>query len=284
MNKIFVGALSASILVLGGAYYQFEYMPEVDPDFRNAPVTGMSKSKVTGKLPFTTQIANPAGISYNFDDNTYLVSTDDRVFAEVAADFTQVLSSFVINNKPYGTGDTEGVTYLGNGKAAAVGENGVVVLLSKAQPDLWVETSRFEIDGFNQSTQLGSAAYDPSTNTLYTAQKKASNKVLYAINLETQAVVITPLTLGAGIAQKPNGDWSDFYVAGLDFNKGKLHAVSEAFSSVITMDLNGVITAITGIEGLSESAGITHNTKGYVLIGDAEGYLPDPPIYFIEAL
>ena len=284
MKKIVTSALVGSVLILGGAYYNFEYMPEVDPDYRNAPVTGMELSKVVSTLPLTSQVANPAGISYNYDDNTYLVSTDDRVFAEVAADFNQVLSSIVIENKPHGIGDTEGVVYLGNGKAATVGENGAVILLSKQQSNAWKETDRYLIKGFKSGTQLGSAAYNSATNILYTAQKKSTNKVLYAIDLETRTVEIKELVLGDALKEKPNQDWSNFYIAGLDFNEGKLQAVSEAFSSILTIEVDGIVSAITGIEGLNESSGITHNQDGYVLIGDAEGYLPDPPIYLIKEL
>jgi len=277
-------ASGITLVLLGGAYYNFEYMPEVDPDYNNSPVTGMSYSGVSNQQPFTTQIANPAGISYNYDDNTYLVSTDDRVFAEVADNFTEVLSSIVINNKPHSIGDTEGVAYLGGGKAAAIGENGAVILLTKQSSGQWLETERFTIDGFKESSQLGSAAYNPATNILYTAQKKSTDKVLYAINLTSHKVEISPLVLGSGLKQKVGRDWSNFYVAGLNFKDNQLHAVSEAYSSILSIELSGVVTKITGIENLSESAGITHNGSNYVLIGDAEGYLPDPPIYMIEEL
>ena len=284
MKKIKLKIIISFVLILISGIYYFEYMPEVDIDFNNAPVSGMKVSKINETKPLTTKIANPAGISYNYDDNTYLVSTDDRIFAEIEADFDQVLSSVIIVNKPHNIGDTEGVAYLGNGKAATVGENGVVILLSKKSSGQWHETQRFVIKGFNTSTQLGSAAYDKSTNTLYSAQKKAANKVLYAINLETHSVKISPLTLGIGLREKPGEDWSNFYIAGLDFNNGQLFGVSEAFSSILTIELNGVVSAITGIKGLNESSGITHNNQGYVLIGDAEGYLPDPPIYLLGDL
>jgi len=272
----------AMAVILAATYYYFEFVPEVDANPRNAPVEGMTSSAVIKKLPLTTKVSNPAGISFNYDTGTYLVSTDDQVFAEVSAAFDQVLFSMVIANSPLNLGDTEGVTYLGSGRAAVVGENGAVVLLTRDVKGQWSETERFAIQGFEEGTQLGSAAYSPDTGELFTAQKKGRDKVLYSIELESRAVKVTPLKLASTLAEKTERSWAEFYIAGLHFKDGELKAVSEAFSALLTIEPNGLVTAISGVTGLQESAGITFSNGHYYLIGDAEGYLPDPPIYILD--
>ena len=229
----------ALAVILAATYYYFEYVPEVDANPRHAPVAGMTSSSVIKKLPLTTKVANPAGISFNYDTGNYLVSTDDQLFSEVSAGFDQVLFSMDIANSPLNLGDTEGVTYLGSGRAAVVGENGAVVLLARDDKGQWSETERFAIDGFKPGTQLGSAAYSPDTGELFTAQKKGRDKVLYAIDLKTRAVQVTPLRLAANLKEKADRSWSEFYIAGLHFKQGELKAVSEAFSALLTIQPHG---------------------------------------------
>jgi uncharacterized protein YjiK len=275
-------SLLALVLGLAGGYYYIQYVPEVDPNYDNAPVTGVKVKAIEQLLPLSPLIKNPAGISYNEKTNTFLVSTDDRVFAEISADFSRVLFSTTISNSPLSIGDTEGVSYLGQGKVALTGENGVVIILVRRGAINWIEIERFAIKGFNKSTQLGSAAYDASTQTLYTAQKKGVKKMLYAIDLATRETTVIELTLASNLVQKSNRHWDEFTIAGLTFDKGKLYAISEAFSAMLTIELNGTITEVTGLAGIQESAGVTVKDNQFYFIGDAENYLPEPPIYILN--
>ncbi len=275
-------SMLALFIGLGAGYYYLQYVPEVDSNYHNAPVTGVSVKPIEQILPFTPLIKNPAGISYVKETDTFLVSTDDRVFSEVSADFKRVLFTTTLTNSPLSIGDTEGVTYLGKGKAALIGENGVVILVARSGKINWLETERFSIEGFNTNTQLGSAAYDAVNQIIYTAQKKGEAKVLYAIDIANRSVSVTDLKLADKFIEKSNRSWDEFYIAGLTFNKGKLYAISEAFSAMLTIDTDGTVSAITGLAGIQESAGITLKENKFYFIGDAENYLPEPPVYVLK--
>lgn len=262
-----------------GFYIYWQYIPEVDSQPSSAPVHLINMTSGQSKA-LTTQIKNPAGISYLYDSDTFLISTDNRVVAEITSDFATVLSSMTVSTMPQKIGDTEGVTYLGNGEAAVIGENGVVVILKRAEGN-WIEMDRFPISVFKAGTQLGSAAFDPGTRTLFSAQKKGG-KVLYKIDIDSRHAEVIPMKLDTKFQEKKNRTWKEFYVAGLQFYEGKLYGVSESFSSVLTITTSGFVENITGVANINESSGITVRDGVFILVGDAENYLPIPPIYIID--
>ena len=276
--KLAAGLLSIIAAGLIG-FAIWDRIPEVDADPKNAPVMA-GRMAETETLPLSRDVANPAGIAFMQDSGTYLVSTDDRVFIELSSDFSSIISSLTISNNPYAIGDTEGVAYLGDGRAAVVGENGAVVVLERAGAN-WRETERFPIAGFKLGTQLGSAAYDPATGTVYTAQKKGK-KLLYRIDLESGAANVVQMTLDPQLKELPGRNWQEFTIAGLLFHKQRLYAISEAFTSILVINPEGVVEDIIGLSGANESSGVTIRDDLITLIGDAESYLPDPPIYIVE--
>lgn len=271
-----LGLISLSAV---GAFIIYDRIPEVDPVPANGPIAALQMKEGSSTV-FGAAIRNPAGITWLADSGTYLVSTDDRVLAEVSADYGTAFSQMTLPASPFGTGDTEGVAYLGDDRAAVIGERGVVILIQRSGT-VWEETDRFTIKRLIAGTQLGSAAFDPSTNTLFTAQKKG-NKILYRINLETRETEVIEMTLSPELKVKENRKWSEFTIAGLGFVDGFLLANSEAFSSVLTIQTSGEVTNIHGINNINEAAGITVRGDRVVLIGDAESYLPTPPIYQID--
>jgi uncharacterized protein YjiK len=272
-------ATVAAISVGGfGGYTIYDRIPEVDPVPTNGPLSALPMLDGSS-TPFGAAVRNPAGITWMADSETYLVSTDDRVIAEVSADFGTVISQMTLPSAPLGTGDTEGVAYLGNNRAAAIGERGVVIILDRSATG-WKESERFAIKGMVAGTQLGSGAYDPQTNTLFTAQK-SGEKRLYRINLDTQDTDVIDMTLASDLAVAAGRDWSEFTIAGLGFVDGQLLANSEAFSSVLTIQPSGEVSAVHGISNINEAAGLTIRDDQIVLVGGAESYLPIPPIYFV---
>lgn len=277
MNRIKTAAITAAVAVTAfGAYTVYDRIPEVDPAPANAPIANLQILQGSSTA-FDAAVRNPAGITWMADSATYLVSTDNRVVAEVSADYSTVLSELKVASYPIGTGDTEGVAYLGNGRAAAIGERGVVVLLERTNTG-WAETDRFAIDGMIAGTQLGSAAYDPASNTLFTAQK-TGEKRLYAIDLASRTVDVIDMALSPDVEVAAGRDWTEFTIAGMAFDDGHLLANSEAFSSVLTIQTSGVVTDVHGIDNINEASGLTVRGEQIVLMGDAESYLPKPPIY-----
>lgn len=278
VRKLTIGGMFGLGLLLMG-YLILERIPEVDSDPANAPIEKMAMTVVT-QLPLTTAVSNPAGIVFLPDTNTYLVSTDDRAVIELSADFAEVISSVTLPNAPLAIGDTEGVTYLGDGHAAILGENGVVVLMKRDGAG-WKETDRYPIRGFKIGTQTGSATFNPGTRTIYTAQKKGE-KVLYKIDAKSRTVTATPMKLGSSVKERSARAWQEFTISGIQFYKGRIYAISEAYSSLLVVNLEGIVEEVIGLTGGNESSGVTVRDGVLVLIGDAESYLPDPPIYLVH--
>lgn len=262
-----------------GAIIADDYIPKEDPNPANGPLLSIQLLEGRSTV-FEAAVLNPAGITWMSDSGTYLISTDDRLLAEVSGELSTVLSQMIIPNRPLGIGDTEGVAYLGNGRAAVIGECGVVIIIQRNDSG-WAEVERFNIKGMVAGTQLGSAAYDPESNALYTAQKKG-NKKLYRIDLATRETEIFDMFLSPDLSVADGRNWHEFTIAGLDFSDGMLTANSEAFSSILRFQTDGRVTAVYGVTGINEASGLTFRDKKLVLIGDAENYLPDPPVYLIE--
>lgn len=276
--RLMLYAGSAGFFAVGGLLI-WDRIPEVDPDPANGPVANIGFVSASQR-PLTTEVRNPAGIAYVSDSQTYLVSTDDREFMEITSDFSKVISSMTLPVSPNSIGDTEGVAYLGNGEAVAIAENGVVVVLARHN-DGWAEEIRFPIVGFEVGSLLGSATYDPTERILYTAQK-TGGKRLYRIDLSEQTSTVVEMRLASHLSEKSERSWSEFTVAGLQFADGHLYGISEAFSSLLTISTAGTVEAIHGLKNINESSGITIRDGVLTLIGDAEGYLPDPPVYLFN--
>lgn len=267
-----------------GAVIIIDRIPEVDPNPANGPISNITILNST-LAPLTTLVKDPAGIVFLQDTNTYLVSTDNREILEISNNFSSVISKITLPNAPLSIGDTEGITYLGNGKAAVAGENGVIILLERIN-NIWQEQERFAITNFVASTQLGSLTYDAATQTLYTAQKK-KQKRLYSIHLPSKKSTMVEMALSANLHEKQSRKWQEFTIAGMQFSNGLLYAISEEFNSLLIFTPHGELKGAHGLANVNESSGITisfNKTKGanITLIGDAEGYLPDPPVYFID--
>ncbi|MBL1241428.1 MAG: SdiA-regulated domain-containing protein [OCS116 cluster bacterium] len=282
MNKKIIGSSLVLASLLAGGYYYLQYYPKVDSLPTSSPIANLNIENADGQMPLTTDVLDPAGITYLPQDQTYIISTDNREIIEVSSDFKTVLNAMTLPANPYAIGDTEGVAYLGDGKIAVIGENGVVILMHRTKTG-WSEDERFPIEGFVSGTQLGSATYDSQTKKLYTAQKKGLDKQLYIIDLATRSQQKHPLSLSANVQQIPGRTWQEFSIAGMHFVDGKLYAISEPFSSVLTIDpIQAKVINITGITGINESSGLSMVNGNFLLLGDAENYLPKPPIYIVN--
>lgn len=113
-----------------GAIIADDYIPKEDPNPENGPL--LSVQMLEGRSTFFgAAILNPAGITWMPDSGTYLISTDDRLLAEISGDYSTVLSQMTLPNSPLGIGDTEGVAYLGHNRAAVIGECGVVIIIQR---------------------------------------------------------------------------------------------------------------------------------------------------------
>lgn len=87
-----LASLAVVTIVAIGSFTYWQYTPEVDIQSSSAPVQiiNMTSGKAT---PLTTQVKNPSGITYLSDSDTYLISTDNRVVAEVSSDDDSTVES-----------------------------------------------------------------------------------------------------------------------------------------------------------------------------------------------
>ena len=96
MNRIKTAAVTAAVAVTAfGAYSVCDRIPKVDPGPANASIANLQILQGSSTA-FDAAVKKPAGIAWMADSATYLGSTDNRVAAEISADYSNVLSEITI--------------------------------------------------------------------------------------------------------------------------------------------------------------------------------------------
>jgi FAD/FMN-containing dehydrogenase len=73
---------------------------------------------------------------------------------------------------------------------------------------------------------------------------------------------------------------TDYTVAGMDYKDNTLYVFSEAYSTVMALNLETkLVEQVYGIEGMRESAGIAIRGNRMYAIGDLENYIPEQACY-----
>lgn len=264
------------LITVTGAIYYFFFKPEVDSVAQNAPLNSKIVT-IEEKIELVSEINAPSGIAYDDEHERFLVITDDYRFFVLNADLNEVLFESTFQDGV----EKEGITYLGDDQAVILAENGTVVFMEDKGDNNWVEGTR---TSFTPSGPLGSAAYDPLNQHIYTANKKGE-KLIYKLDRQGNLIESFPLHLSEQItANRAYHLTTDYTVAGMTYRDGHLYLFSEAYSTIFKLDVaSKEVKEVFGVQNMLESAGITakdHNT--FYLIGDAEYYLPRPPIYQVK--
>ena len=178
-------------------------------------------------------------------------------------------------------GDLEGIAYIGNNEIAMISEVGTIVYLEEKNSE-WKEKRRVSILNKNDRHKLGSLAYDPVNELLYSAEKEGQ-KVIYQISRDGKLQNSFELSV-EGIDTNRKFDISkDYTIAGMTFGNKHLYIFSEAYSTIFKFNPESKrVVAVFGINDIHESAGITLKEGVAYLVGDFESYLPAPSFYKVD--
>jgi uncharacterized protein YjiK len=269
--------LIALLMVAGGLYYLF-LMPEVDSVAQNAPLDSKIVS-IEQQIELESQITAPSGIAYDYDHQQFLVITDNSEFFVLKEDLSEVRFKSTLQDRL----EKEGITYIGDNQAVLLSEDGTVLFMQESEEHKWVE-SRRQAKHFAPSGPLGSAAYDRVNQHIYTANKRGE-KVIYQLDREGKLIDSFPLRLSDQLtAQQAYDLTTDYTVAGMTYSDGYLYLLSEAYSTIFKLNVETrEVDELFGVNEMLESAGITAKDQHtFYVIGDAEAYLPKPPIYQVR--
>jgi len=176
---------------------------------------------------------------------------------------------------------SEGISYIGNNEIAMISEVGTIVYLEEKNSE-WEEKRRVSILNKNDRHKLGSLAYDPVNELLYSAEKEGK-KVIYQISRDGKLQNSFELSV-EGIDTNRKFDISkDYTIAGMTFGNNHLYIFSEAYSTIFKFNPESKrVAAVYGVNDIHESAGITLKEGVAYLVGDFESYLPAPSFYKVD--
>lgn len=281
---LIVGA--TSVVLVGIVSYFLLFGEEVDDNFQNGPIQAEPIS-VLEQIPLFKGVL-AAGISWDYDKDRFFISTDQphRLFAEKIASFyviNSTLDKILVTKELNTDGDLEGIAYIGDGEVAVISEAGTIYYLKENEDNNeWENTHSVSIFNGDGNHKLGSLAYDPLNELLYSAEKEGQ-KIVYKFTREGLLIDSTEFNVD-GIEEKREFDLdSDYTIAGMSFANRHLYIFSEAYSTLFKYDPEAQRTvAAYGIEDIHESAGITLKDGAAYLVGDFEDYLPDPNFYKVN--
>jgi len=278
---IFGTALVILISFLG---YFFFFSKELDDIAENGPIRSKIISKMDQIPLFKNMLA--AGVSWDYDNDRFFISTDQPhgLFTEKVASFYVVNNTLdqILYSKDLETdGDLEGISYIGNNEIAMISEVGTIVYLEEKNSE-WEEKRRVSILNKNDRHKLGSLAYDPVNELLYSAEKEGK-KVIYQISRDGKLQNSFELSV-EGIDTNRKFDISkDYTIAGMTFGNNHLYIFSEAYSTIFKFNPESKrVAAVYGVNDIHESAGITLKEGVAYLVGDFESYLPAPSFYKVD--
>jgi uncharacterized protein YjiK len=274
-------ALVVLISVLG---YFFFFSKEVDDIAENGPI----RSKIIPKMDQIPLFENmlAAGVSWDYDNDRFFISTDQPhgLFTEKVASFyvvnttlDQILYRLDIDTD----GDLEGIAYIGNNEVAIISEVGTIHYM-KEKNNEWKERSRVTIFNGNGKHKLGSLAYDPINQHLYSAEKEG-RKIIYQISRSGSLINSFEFSAGDIAAKRDFNFDRDYTIAGMTYSNQHLYIFSEAYSTIFKYNpkIKELVT-VYGVKDIHESAGITLKEGVAYLVGDFESYLPAPSFYKVD--
>ena len=256
-------------------------VPELDDVAQNGPLQSQ-RIQVSTSLPLLENIL-AAGISWNYDRDEFLISTDQphglftgNIATMVVVDrlFSRVLYKLELHTDA----DLEGIAYIGNGEVAMISERGTLYFVVYRDAG-WQLQRVVSVFTDNRKHKLASLAYDPASQTLYTAEK-TGRKTIYQLSREGRLLDQFPLTVDGLPASRPFNLERDYTISGMAFGNEHLFVFSEAYSTIFKVSqADRQTVAVYGVDGARESAGLALRMNDVWLAGDYESYLPPPRIY-----
>lgn len=265
--------------------YDFRYGIELDSRAEYGPLNARMLT-VDDNFDIPVEINLAAGLSYDADNDWFLVSTDEphtllpvhqaRVFV-LDSTFTSILRSHYVQSDS----DLEGITTMGSGRIATLSELGKLTFLQDDGADGLTEIAHFKV--FDEGGhKLGSLAYDHTNHHFYTAEKEGG-KTIYKIDEQGKLLESFELRMPKTFAEAADECFNfddDYTIAGMQYIDEKLYIFSEAYSTVFVMEISTQqITDVIGFPHLPESSGMTIRNGKIYFIGDQEDYLPAPKLH-----
>jgi uncharacterized protein YjiK len=269
------------IAVLG---YFILFTKEVDDIAENGPIQSEIIPKMDQIPLFENMLA--AGISWDYDNDRFFISTDQPhgLFTGKVASFyvTNTTLDQILYKKDLDTdGDLEGIAYIGNNEVAMISEVGTIYYLEENNNE-WKEIRRVSIFNENGKHKLGSLAYDPVNERLYSAEKEG-RKIIYQISRNGKLLNSYEFSVGNIAAKREFNINKDYTIAGMTFGNQHLYIFSEAYSTIFKYNPETKqVDSVYGVKNIHESSGITMKEGVAYLVGDFENYLPAPSFYKID--
>jgi disulfide bond formation protein DsbB len=253
----------------------------------NAPLVPVARESKVG-FPLA---GTPTDLAYDAATSQFLLTTEHGIYLtdETLAKlnrYTIVDAGFAVD-----LGRFAGAAFLDKGIVLAVGENKSFVVLDPSDKADAAANFRFFLESFDSFEERSrsrfgtvrarmmyvmSAAYDSASNSVYTVTVP-NNKVKRLIisrfdrNDMTLSEEFAPtLARDAGLTLAGKQTLNDFYVTGATIAGGKIYAISAAFNTLLTIDLQThQVTSARAIASLERPVGIAAKGDELYILGES---------------
>jgi disulfide bond formation protein DsbB len=232
----------------------------------------------------------PTDLCHDSTTNQFLVTTQHGVY--LADDTLAKLNRYTIVDAGYAVdlGRFGAGAFVDKGAVLAVGENKSYVAITPTDKADAGANFRFFLESFetfNEGSRsrfgtvrarmmyVMSAAYDPATKSTYTVtvpNNKVKKLVMSRFGPDMVLSEEFSPTLGAdaGIALSGKRSLDEFYVTGAAIAGGRMYAISAAFNTLLTIDLETrSVTAARAIPGLARPVGIAVKGEELYILGES---------------
>jgi disulfide bond formation protein DsbB len=260
-------------------------------DAAAGPIAGLPVAAVTGQLKVGFPLSGtPTDLCYDPATNQFLVTTQHGIYLADEAlaklnRYTIVDSGYSVDLGQFGAG-----AFVDKGAVAAIGENKSFVVLEPSDKADAGANFRFFLDSFDRFDERArsrfgtvrarmryvmSAAYDPATRSVYTVtvpNNKVKKLVVSRFGPDMVLSEEFSPTLGAdsGLALTGKRSLDEFYVTGAAIADGRMYAVSAAYSTVLTIDLQArTVNAARAIPGLARPVGLAAKGSQLYILGES---------------
>jgi hypothetical protein len=253
----------------------------------NAPVLPVARELKLGfALPGV-----PTDLAYDAATAQFLITTEHGVY--LADETLTKLNRYTVVDAGFSVdlGRFAGAAFLDKGMVLAVGENKSFVVLEPSDKADAAANFRFFLESFDRFDERArsrfgtvrartmyvmSAAYDPGSNSVYTVTVP-NNKVKRLIvsrfdrNDMTLSEEFAPtLATDTGLTLTGKQTLNDFYVTGATIAGGKMYAISAAFDTLLTIDLQArTVIAARAVPGLGRPVGIAARGNELYILGES---------------
>jgi DNA-binding beta-propeller fold protein YncE len=253
----------------------------------NAPVVPVARESKVG-FPLA---GTPTDLAFDPATSQFLITTEHGVY--LTDEMLGKLNRYAIVDAGFAVdlGRFAGAAFLDKGIVLAVGENKSFVVLDPSDKADAEANFRFFLESFDtfeerSRSRFGtvrarmmyvmSAAYDSTSNSVYTVtvpNHKVKRLIISRFdgNDMTLSEEFAPtLAKDAGLTLEGKQTLNDFYVTGATIASGRMYAISAAFNTLLTIDLQThEVTSARVIAGLERPVGIAAKGDELYILGQS---------------